>query len=130
LFPSVVKASRKFHLWAKTDEVPDAGTRLLIGVATWSRYDMDFLDIIEEVEFGPICIDVFDIDQIQSIADLHEFFPHASPISQSPIVGLWSNGYFVEFAHGHFGREIVARACGIDKALMEARLLATFNTRK
>jgi len=130
IFPLAVKASRRLHLWSTKDIIPDSGVRLLIGVATWSRYDMVLLDIIDDAEFGPACIDVIDIDQIQSIDDLHRFFPHASPIMQSPIVGLWSDGHFVECADGHFGREIVARECGIDKAHIEERMMAIFNQRK
>src|SRR5207302_1485655 len=53
-FPAAVGAS-PFQLWSPGDPIPQKGNWLLIGVATWSAYDMKLLDVVSEAlrERGP-----------------------------------------------------------------------------
>lgn len=122
LLPQLVARSRKLHLWAPGQPTSEVGPRLLIGVATWSGYDLNLLDLIEESTHAPIRIDVFDIDGCQSLTDLEQFIPNVDIGPQTPFVGLWRDGTLVEQASGHSGRQLVARECGLDPADVDARL--------
>lgn len=118
LFPEVVSHSPRLTLWGKNDSVPATGRFLLVGVATWSGYDMKLLDALEQTPGGPDAIGVFDTTDCQSNDDFEARIPGIGAVFQMPAVGLWENGMLVARGSGHEGREIAFRACGIDPARM------------
>lgn len=122
LLPAVVERSRKLHLWSPGQPTAVVGPRLLIGVATWSGYDLNLLDLIEEATHAPVRIDVFDTDACLSQAELDLYIPGVNTGPQTPFVGLWQDGVLVEKQSGHWGRQLVARVCGIEWADVESRL--------
>src|SRR5688572_7885146 len=67
-FPSVVREHPILHLWHPGQSFPTDQPRLLIGVATWSGYDMLLLDLIASERLlsdrpndTTVRVDVFDV---------------------------------------------------------------------
>jgi len=114
LFPQVVALSPRLRLWSKQDRVPTRGRFLLVGVATWSGYDMKLLDALEQTDSGPDLIGVFDTADCKSNEDFNSRIPGIGDVFQMPAVGLWENGTLVARGSGHEGRQIAFLACGLD----------------
>src|SRR5687767_8422042 len=74
LFPGVVERNPKLHLWSPDQVAPEQGQRLVIGVATWSVYDMNTLDLVAQLPDNGVRVDVFDVDAF-SADELAGFFP-------------------------------------------------------
>lgn len=107
LFPSVA-AAQAFRNWAPGDPVDDHGQRLLIGVATWSAPDMQFLDSLAASP-PPITIDVFTVAECRSMADFERYVPGIGTVFHTPVVGLWRDGQLVSTASGFPARDLVSR---------------------
>jgi hypothetical protein len=120
LFPGFVERSPKLHLWTN-QPVPAQGSFLLIGVATWSGYDMNLLDLIEETQDNGVHVEVFDVDSVLSPDDLSRLIPGISFL-QTPFVGYWVDGKLIESASGFDARKLVARVCGLDSVEVENRM--------
>jgi hypothetical protein len=116
LFPGVVTNSTRFKLWEQGESVPPVGRFLLVGVATWSGYDMKLLDVLEQTTTGPNVIGVFDIADCKSDHDFETRIHGIGPVFQTPVVGLWEDGKLVARGSGHEGRLLTFRACGLDPA--------------
>jgi hypothetical protein len=121
LFPGFVERSPKLHLWASDQPTLAQGPRLLIGVATWSGYDMNLLDLIEEAPDNGVRVEVLDVDSVSSPGELARLFPGAA-LLQTPFVGYWTDGKLIESASGFAGRQLVARVCGLDATEVEERM--------
>ncbi|HET6575161.1 MAG TPA: hypothetical protein VFG68_16255 [Fimbriiglobus sp.] len=122
LFPDVVRQSPRLRLWCRDEPAPGVGRFLLVGVATWSGYDMKLLDLIEQTPDGPEVVGVFDTAECKSDADFEARSPGIGTVYQMPAVGLWEDGKLVARGWGHEGRLIVFRACGIDPDQMRELL--------
>src|SRR5215471_5072327 len=60
-FPNRVAQSR-LHLWRPTDPIVARGTRLFVGIATWSGFDLRLLDILDQaLQEGTILDDHIDV---------------------------------------------------------------------
>jgi hypothetical protein len=127
-FPQLVERSRKLHLWSPGQPTSQTGQRILIGIATWSGYDLALLDLIEDAFTAPIRIDVFDTTVCRTEADLEGYIPGLDSGPQTPFVGLWENGRLVETAAGSSGRQLVARVCSLEWAEV-LDCMATVNSR-
>lgn len=117
-FPEVVAHSARLTLWNEEDLRQSSGRLLLLGVATWSGYDMKLLDAIEQSQEGPDLIEVFDAADCKTKDDFERRIPGIGTAFQMPVVGYWENGKLVARGSGHEGREIAFRACGIDPQLI------------
>ncbi|MBI1915898.1 MAG: hypothetical protein HYS12_14355 [Planctomycetes bacterium] len=127
-FSSVVSTS-PFRLWSPGNPIPAKGKRLLIGVATWSAYDMKLLDAVSQALPRPpvdLTVEVFNVADCSSPEAFDRYVPDIGRVFQTPIVGLWSDGQLVDKATGRAGRELVARVSGLDSLELD-RLLATGN---
>jgi hypothetical protein len=125
-FPSVV-ATSPFRLWRPGDLLPATGKRLLIGVATWSAYDMKLLDAVSQaLQRLPsgLRVEVFNVADCSSPEAFDHYVPGIGSVFHTPVVGLWADGQLVEKATGRAGRELVARVSGLD-ALQVDGLIAT-----
>jgi hypothetical protein len=114
LFPNVVSRSPRLKLWPVSEPVPTTGTFLLIGVATWSGYDMKLLDVLEHLPDGPDVIGVFDTDECRSADDFEKRIPGIGLPYQTPGVGLWQDGQPVASGWGHEGRKLICQIYAID----------------
>ena len=128
LFPGFVERSPKLHLWAPGQPVPDRGQRRLIGAATWSGYDLNLLDLIEEAPADAVRVDVFDADAA-TLQTLDQFVPGIEFPHHTPFVGYWLDGAFVESAVGYDGRHLAARVCGIPAEDVNARMKDLYSRR-
>jgi len=127
-FPSVVSTS-PFRLWSPGNPIPAKGKRLLIGVATWSAYDMKLLDAVSQALQRPVLdltVEVFNVADCSSPEAFDQYVPGIGRVFQTPVVGLWSDGNLVDKATGRAGRELVAGVSGLDSLELD-RLLATAN---
>ena len=122
LFPNLVERSRKLHLWTPGQPISQRGLRLLIGIATWSGYDLNLLDLVEDAVHSPVRIDVFDTGSCLTIDDFRRFVPDTELGNSTPVVGLWDNGRLVESGWGESGRQIVIRVCNIDPTDVVSRM--------
>lgn len=122
LFPALVSGSPRLTLWAYGAPIPSTGRFLLVGVATWSGYDMKLLDILEQSIGGPDVIGVFDTAECKSDEDFDARIPGIGTVFQPPVVGLWEQGKLIAYGSGHEGQDLAFRVCGIDIARMSELL--------
>jgi len=104
LFPEIVRRSH-FHWWNPGDAIQATGMRILIGVATWSGYDLKLLDAVNDVLQSklpsPIQVDVMNVGLVPDSTELHRCFPGASDFVQTPFLGVWNDGQVQMFRQGH-----------------------------
>jgi hypothetical protein len=83
-------------------ELP-AGRCLIIGVATWSDVDIAALDsAVDRIRAGRILTWVFDIDECQSLSDMHILLPQMDMHStRTPIFAYYVDGKLQTFGQGH-----------------------------
>lgn len=125
-FPSVVSAS-PFRLWSPGKPLPAKGKCLLIGVATWSVYDMRLLDAVaQSLKKCPrdLTVAVFNVADCTSQEVFDRYVPGIGPVLHTPVVGLWSDGNLADKATGRAGRELVARVSGLDASELDRLLTA------
>ena len=108
-FPAAV-ANSNFRLWSPTLQVAPEGTRVLVGVAIWSLYDLALLDQLQATlaNGNHTTIDVFDIDTCQPPGDFDNYVPGIGRVFQPPVVGIWRDGQQIKSAWGAAGRKILA----------------------
>ncbi len=110
-----------FQLWRPGDPIPQQGDRLLIGVATWSGYDMRLLDVIAEAlsrrdpSHVPV-VDLFNTADCKQHRDFKEYVPKLRAVFHTPVVGLWRNGRLDESREGYEARDLTARMFGSGSA--------------
>jgi hypothetical protein len=121
LFPGFVERSPRLRLWVPGQSIPAQGSFLLLGVATWSGYDMNLLDLIEGTPDTGIHVEVLDVDTVSSAEALARLFPGVA-LLQTPFVGYWLDGKLTESASGFEGRKLVARVCGLNLSEVEDRM--------
>ncbi len=118
-FPELVSAS-PFRLWRPGDPIAECDVRYLIGVATWSGYDMRLLDVIAEAlsrnSVNPPAIDVFNTADCRRREDFAAYIPGLSEVMQTPVVGFWRNQLFCTVVQGHAARDFIAGVFGSNSA--------------
>lgn len=121
LLTQLVAESNSLKLWLPDRPIPLKGTFLLVGVATWSGYDMMLLDAIEAAVVHPDVVGVFDMQEMQS-PDFSARIPGLVDVMQGPVAGLWQDGRLVAAGSGHDAREIAFTACKLDPSEIPERL--------
>lgn len=110
-FPAFV-ASSPFRLWRPGDPIATRDNRYLIGVATWSGYDMRLLDVLAEALAAhpndPPVVEVFNTADCRHEQDFDRYIPGIGVVSHTPVVGFWHNGELAASAQGHAAREFIA----------------------
>jgi hypothetical protein len=92
-------------------QIASEGTRVLVGVATWSVDDLTLLDHLQmTLASGKqhATVDVFDIDTCQALDDFDKYLPGVGRVFQTPLVGIWRGGKQIESAWGTAGRKLLA----------------------
>lgn len=108
------------HLWRPGEPVEQRGVRLLLGVATWSGYDMRLLDVVEEAlvrdsSTAPT-VDVFNTQDCQRPGAFRRYIPGLRKVFQMPVAGIWREGALDWSGQGYEAREQVARMFGSSSA--------------
>jgi hypothetical protein len=90
--------------------VAPEGTRVLVGIATWSLYDLALLDQLQTTltSGNQTTIDVFDVDNCQGSGDFEGYVPGIGRVLQPPVVGVWRDGQQIKSAWGAAGRKLLA----------------------
>jgi hypothetical protein len=114
LFPACIARSRRLRLFVRGQPIPSSGRYLLIGIVTWSGYDMRLLDRIDAAPDDGLRIDVFDADTLGSVGDIEALIPGINVLAQTPFAGYWVDGVLTEVAAGAWGRRLIAKVCGLD----------------
>ena len=112
-----VLAKSNLHLWSLGDSIVSNGTRFLIGVATWSLYDLRLLDALDEVlSLGKRAerIDVFNLDSCQTQEEISAFVANIGKVIATPVVGVWRDGLQVEQASDYAGRNILVEVFALN----------------
>jgi hypothetical protein len=71
---------------------------VIIGVAFYSVYDLEFLDRVVacrqggRLEQNESAILVFDVLACKAMADFEEIVPSIGPVYQTPVIGVWKHG--------------------------------------
>jgi hypothetical protein len=114
-FPAVV-ARTPLRWWSPDSGVPARGTRLVIGVATWSGYDMRLLDVIVEAlsrrQAGHPVVEVFNTADCREPSDFDRHIPNLGTVLQTPVVGVWHDGQLEWSGQGYEARDRAARLFG------------------
>ena len=105
-------ANSELHLWLPDMGMASEGTRVLVGIATWSPYDLTLLDQLQvKLAAGEhqTFIDVFDVDTLCHGPDNFEnCIPGIGRVFQTPAVGVWRNGIKAKSAWGAAGKKLLA----------------------
>ncbi|HWG47497.1 MAG TPA: hypothetical protein VN688_32340 [Gemmataceae bacterium] len=122
-FSELVAAS-PFHLWHPGDPIPERDVRYLIGVATWSGYDMRLLDALAEALTAhpndPPVIDVFNTADCPHPQDFHRYISGLGTVSHTPVMGFWNNGELKWSGQGYDAREWIAGIFDLSSAEIAA----------
>jgi hypothetical protein len=102
---------------------------VLLGVATWSGYDMQLLDTLHDAMSRPgdyPSVALFNAGILTSMDEFYKYIPGVPFVFHTPAVGIWRDGVLTERAEGYAGRDLVARMFGsssdaIVAALTQAR---------
>lgn len=118
-FPAFVQAS-PLRLWNLGDTISSPGARVLIGVATWSGYDMRLLDVIAAAlarnsTAAPV-VEVFNVADCRQLADFRKYVPGLRHVEHTPVVGVWRDGQMEQSKEGYEARELAARMFGSSAA--------------
>ena len=118
-FPGLATASG-LHPWRPGDPIPGNGRRVLVGVGSWSGYDLLLLDALADVvrsgKTGGDRVDVFQFWQDCSTQEqLDQFIPgmQIQSIFHSPVVGVWEDGMLKQTASGAEGRDLMTKLYGL-----------------
>ena len=88
-----------------------SANRVLVGIATWSRDDLDLLDRLHAAAATgerQMVIDVFDVDDCDRFADFEQYVPGIGHVFQTPVVGIWREGVLTSAGWGTNGRALLA----------------------
>jgi hypothetical protein len=101
LFPVLIQQSH-LHLWNPGDLI-FGGRRLLVGVATWSLYDLSLLDVLEQAVIEGWCcldrIDIFKLDRVER-GDFERYLPGLGKVLGTPVAGHWEDGVLCDNGFG------------------------------
>ena len=108
--------------WPDRSDTNGTGSRLVLGVAVWSNYDLRLLDLMNEaVASGTqpgLSVAVFNLDDVGSPDEFQRIFPGIGEVLQAPAVGYWEAGKLKETATGYFARQLVGRLLNFDPNLV------------
>jgi hypothetical protein len=112
-------ADGPLSVWGSGEPIPAVGRRTLLGVAPYSRPDLELLDAISEAlqqaDRSEEKVQIFDISRCASMEDLNEFIPGIGRVYQTPVVGIWRDGVLLQKASGAQARQIVLQQYSLGK---------------
>jgi hypothetical protein len=113
-FPEVA-ASKSMHLWQPGDPFIQSGERFLLGIVTWSNYDLQLLDqLADRVRSGQLSpgrLDLFNLAPMRKREDLEPYIPGlGARLNNPPALGIWIDGVLTERLDGHSARTRILEA--------------------
>jgi hypothetical protein len=86
-------------------ELPRSGSssddRLIVGVAMWSDYDVQFLEVLQRSSSSiGAALEVFDMDDVRTEEDLQQFIPGGHLPLRTPVVAVIRRGGLTEQLEG------------------------------
>ena len=106
LFPATVARTR-MSMWSPGESLPMKGMRLLIGVATYSLYDLDLLDALDSSPLGDDIVQLFEVSSCSTMDDFEKFIPGTGKVLQTPVLGFWQDGELTYHTQGALARRWV-----------------------
>lgn len=114
-------AGSNLHWRAPGDPLSEGGNRILVGVGTFSEYDMRLLDLLDAA-LGRLHgeeprVDVFSVLTCRTPADFERLVPGIGQVFQTPVIGIWENGELKAKGSGARARdELLVRRFGLNWA--------------
>lgn len=112
-----------FGLWVPGDPIPKDSDWLLIGVASWSRYDRQLVDLLESLPLLTVRVDFFNADHCTSQEAVQDYVPGIGFVHHTPIVGHWQHGQLTQSENGFAARHLIYRILGLDPKKAEEVVL-------
>jgi hypothetical protein len=85
---------------------PAKGAYIVLGVATYSRPELELLDSLESRlsvrPNHPVAVLVFPLSECQSETDVQKRIPMIGRVLSTPVIGVWNDGKVVKTAQGIF----------------------------
>lgn len=97
-------ADQGLKFWRPGDPIPRASDWVRIGVATWSRYDLELVDAIAESKQRSQSrdeqVEIFDVDELfhnpaDPTAHFETYVPGIGKVFNPPVLGVWRAGELV-----------------------------------
>ena len=104
LLPAAV-ASTRMSMWSPGEAFAMNGARVLIGVAVYSLYDLDLLDVLESNSLGHDSVQVFNVNSCATMSDFEQYVPGIGNVFQTPVVGFWQDGQLTHRDTGASARD-------------------------
>jgi len=105
----------QLQVWHLGEPIRKSGTRILIGIAAWSGYDLRLLDALTQAFTGrpdlQELVDILDIDVASRASggwDYFEWtFPSMGKVYQTPLAAIWEDGILMQKGSGAAGRDLI-----------------------
>ena len=91
-------ASSRLRSWSEEEAPPEEGLRLLLLVATYSRYDLELLDTLNKRMESPqevVRLDVASINDFYQ-EEFERVLPGIDRVRAEPVLGVWRDGVLTE----------------------------------
>lgn len=98
-------------IWNPGESIPDLPWRTLIGIAAYSRPDLQLLDAVKEALVtnpdSEESVQIFDVLACAQMNDFDKFIPGIGKVYQTPVLGIWQNGSLVRKESGAMARKSI-----------------------
>jgi hypothetical protein len=120
-------AQSRLRWWKGSKVVPNQGKCILLAVAPWSRYDLTFLDFLDEkfhTNRPPLPVYVANVQDYATAEQLSVDFPGLGAGCQTPMVAIYEAGLPQTVTCGKRARDLAAQALGVSADELSQRILA------
>src|SRR5260370_24286501 len=106
----VLLSRTSLRKWRPGEAISAKGLRMLLGVAVYSPFDLELLDLLNEkmspANNSSIQVDVFDVLECPTMEDFSRYIPGIAKVYQTPVVGIWKDGVLFDQAWGRAARDL------------------------
>jgi hypothetical protein len=114
----ILLSGTSLHKWKPGDAISTKGLRMLLGVASYSPFDLQLLDLLNEkispANNSSIQVDVFNVLECTNMEDFSCYIPGIAKVYQTPVVGIWKDGVLFDQAWGRAARDLIGRILGLE----------------
>jgi len=90
--------SMGLNIWNSGDRIQSSGKRILLGIAHYSREDLELLDLLRELPLEEVQLDIFIVSACKSQSEIEIYIPGIQKVVNTPVVGIWQDGILVDKA--------------------------------